>query len=352
MNMVKVGIIGASGYTGGDLLRLLIGHPEVNIEFASSRKYIGKYIHSVFPNMRKLIDQKFEAFTPERAKQCDVVFLCVPHTVGMEIASQIYSKKGNLKIIDLSADFRLQDPAVYEQYYTKHTNPDLLKLRVIGLPEFHREEIKKAEIVSCYGCLSTTTILGLAPIIQSGLVDLDNIIVETKVGSSAVGRAVSLSTHHPERMGVVRPYKLTGHRHGAEIEQELGNLTGQKVTIGFSAVSTNHVRGVLSVAHTKPQQPLKDKDLWRVYREQYQSEPFVRIVKSSKDLFKLPDPKYVAGSNFCDVGWEIDSHTDRLVIVSAIDNLVKGSGGQALQCMNLMFGLDETTGLRFAGPYP
>ncbi|MHA2406972.1 MAG: N-acetyl-gamma-glutamyl-phosphate reductase [Candidatus Ranarchaeia archaeon] len=350
--MIKVGVIGASGYTGGDLLRLLIGHPKVKIEFASSRKYVGKFIHSVFPNMRKLINQKFETFTPERARQCDIIFLCVPHTIGMEIASQVYSKNHKLKIIDLSADLRLQDPAVYEQYYTKHTNPELLKLRVTGLPEYHREQIKKANLVSCYGCLSTTTILGLAPIIKSGLVHYENIIVETKVGSSAVGRAFSLSTHHPERMGVVRPYKLTGHRHGAEIEQELGFLSGKKMKIGFSAISTNHVRGVLSVAHVKPQQDLKDKDLWRVYREHYQNEPFVRIVKSAKDLFRLPDPKYVVGSNFCDVGWEIDPHTNRLVVVSALDNLVKGSGGQALQCMNLMFGLEETTGLQFAGPYP
>ncbi|MHA1917487.1 MAG: N-acetyl-gamma-glutamyl-phosphate reductase [Candidatus Ranarchaeia archaeon] len=350
--MVSVGIIGASGYTGGDLLRILSSHREVEIEYITSRKYVGKHLHSLFPNFRKVIDKKFEAFEQETANQCDVLFLCVPHTVSMELLPQLIENRKSTKIVDLSADFRLDSAEVYEKYYVKHTMPEMIKERVVGLPEFHREEIKKANFVSCYGCISTNTILGLAPVIKSKLIDFEDIIVEAKVGSSATGRSFSLATHHPERTGVVRPYKLTGHRHSAEVVQELSSIGGKDVKIGFSAVSTNHVRGILTVTHVKPNSEVKDKDLWKAYRAIYQEEPFVRILKAKNDIFKLPDPKFVVASNFCDVGWEIDQYNNRIVLVSALDNLVKGSGGQATQCMNLMFGIEETEGLKIPGPYP
>ncbi|MHA1712940.1 MAG: N-acetyl-gamma-glutamyl-phosphate reductase, partial [Candidatus Ranarchaeia archaeon] len=295
--------------------------------------------------------KKFEAFTVDKATKCDVIFLAVPHKASMTIVPQLIPC--GIKIIDLSADFRLRDREIYERYYAPHSAPELIERAVIGLPELHKEEIKKASFAACLGCLATTTILGLAPIVKSKKVDLTKIIVDAKIGSSAQGRSPTKSSHHPERMGVIRGYKLSGHRHTAEIEQELRWVSGEEqLTVSFSSHAVNLIRGILCTIHLFPVESLENKDLWKLYREMYNDDPFIRIVVQPQGLYKLPDPKYVVGSNFCDIGFEIDQHSPRIIVLSALDNLIKGSGGQAIQCMNLMCGLDEKTGLWMAGYYP
>jgi N-acetyl-gamma-glutamyl-phosphate/LysW-gamma-L-alpha-aminoadipyl-6-phosphate reductase len=228
----------------------------------------------------------------------------------------------------------------------------MLKDAVYGLPELHREEIKNAKLVACPGCMATSAILGLAPIIKAGLVDPDKIVVDLKVGSSGGGSKPTLASHHPERFGGVRPYQVTGHRHTAEVEQELTALSDQPVKIGFTPHAVNMVRGILATIHAYPKQPIASKDLWKALRGMYGNEPFVRLVKYQKGPYQLPDPKIVNGTNFCDVGFEIDEHTNRLLMFSAIDNMCKGASGQGVQCLNLLMGIDETTGLKSTGFHP
>ena len=348
---MKVGIIGASGFTGGELIRLLLNHPDAELSYLTSTRHIGTWVHSLHPNLRSMLKQKFQKYTVDNATKCDVIFLAVPHKASMNIVPQLIHS--GTRIIDLSADFRLRDSKTYERYYAPHTAPELIEKAVIGLPELHRKEIKNAQFAACLGCLSTTTILGLAPIVKSKKINMGQIIVDAKIGSSAQGRQPTNSSHHPERMGVIRGYKLSGHRHTAEIEQELSNLIDQNpVNISFSSHAVNITRGILATIHVFPTEDLQLKDLWKMYREMYGEEPFIRIVVQPQGIFKLPDPKYVVGSNFCDVGFEVDTHSPRIILLAAIDNLIKGSGGQAIQCMNLMAGLPEQTGLWMAGPYP
>ena len=214
------------------------------------------------------------------------------------------------------------------------------------MPELHREEIKKAKLVACPGCEATAAILGLAPIVKAGLVDKDKIVVDLKVGSSGGGSKPSLASHHPERSSGVRPYKVVGHRHIAEVEQELDALSSEPVKISFTPHAVNMVRGILATIHTFPKQKLENKDLWRAFRGMYGNEPFIRLVKYQKGPYQLPDPKVTLGTNFCDVGFEIDEHANRLLLFSALDNMVKGASGQGVQCMNILLGIDETTGLK------
>ena len=257
-----------------------------------------------------------------------------------------------VKIIDLSADFRLRDPATYEKYYTKHTAPELIKRFAVGVPELHREEIKKADLVGVPGCMATSAILALAPPVKDNMIEKERIVVDLKVGSSGSGSEPSIASHHAERFGAMRPYKTIGHRHIAEIEQELNQLTNQPVKISFSPHAVNSVRGILATIHVFLTQKTSELDIWKSYRSFYKNEPFIRFVKDSEGLYKLPDPKVVVGSNFCDIGFELDDHVNRLVIFSAIDNLVKGAAGQAVQCLNIMYGLDEKTGLKTPPLHP
>jgi N-acetyl-gamma-glutamyl-phosphate/LysW-gamma-L-alpha-aminoadipyl-6-phosphate reductase len=253
----------------------------------------------------------------------------------------------------MSADFRLKNPCDYETYYGwKHTNYDLLKEAVYGLPELHRAEIKNATLVACPGCMATSAILGLAPIIKAGLVDTDKIIVDLKVGSSGGGSKPSSASHHPERFSGVRPYQVTGHRHIAEVEQELSSLSSQPVKISFTPHAVNMVRGILATIYAYPKQSLNNKDLWKALRNMYDHEPFIRLVKYQKGPYQLPDPKITLGTNFCDIGFEIDEHTKRLLLFSAIDNMCQGASGQGVQCLNLLMGIDETTGLKSTGFHP
>ncbi|MEJ2053678.1 MAG: N-acetyl-gamma-glutamyl-phosphate reductase [Calditrichaceae bacterium] len=347
MAEISVSIVGASGYTGGELLRLLLFHPEVNIKQVTSERFFGKPIHKVHPNLRKLSALKFSSISD--LEPCDLLFLCLPHGESMRKIDQY--KKLSKKIIDLSADFRLQSAALYEKWYKKpHENAALLNEFVYGIPELHREEMQKADFISSAGCNATATILGLYPLFKNNLADINRTVVEVKVGSSEGGNKSSIATHHPERSGCVRSFSPTGHRHVAEMIQELG--MGKEIQIHFSATSIDMVRGVLATSHVFLNEPLEDKDIWKIYRQAYGDEPFVRIVKERDGHYRYPEPKLLAGTNYCDVGFETDPHSNRLVVISAIDNLMKGAAGQAVQAMNLMYGYEETTALQFPGLHP
>ncbi len=345
---MKVAVVGATGYIGGELLRLLLVHPEAELAHLTSRKKAGEYVHRVHPNLRGFIQMKFEDPDIDLISETDVVFLATPHTKSMGMIRELM--KLDVKIIDLSADFRIKDPRVYEKYYVKHTFPALLEEAVYGLPELHREEIRRAKLVANPGCLATASILALAPIIH--LVDPNHIVVDAKIGSSAAGVSPTIATHHSERAGVVRPYMPAGHRHTAEIEQEVGFVAGKGIRVGLSPHAVDLVRGILATAHTYPKEGIEEKDVWRELRAFYKGEPFVRFVKERKILYQLPNPKVVVGSNFCDIGFTLDPHAGRLIMFSAIDNLIKGGAGTAVQNMNIMFGFDEEMGLRNPSPHP
>src|SRR5208283_2945562 len=350
--MLRIGIIGGSGYVGSELLRLLLLHPQAEVTMVTSRQSVGEYVFNVHPNLRGLTQLKFvPQDMTELQKNFDLIFTATPHGGSVNLVPKLL--EAGLKVIDMSADFRLKNPADYETYYGwKHAHPEMLKEAAYGLPELHREEIKNAKLVACPGCMATSAILGLAPIVKAGLVDKDKIIVDLKVGSSGGGSKPTISSHHPERFSGVRPYQVVGHRHTAEVEQELNALTNETVKISFTPHAVNMVRGILATIHTFPKQKLENKDLWRVLRGMYGNEPFVRLVKYQKGPYQLPDPKVTMGTNYCDVGFEIDEHANQLLIFSALDNMTKGASGQGVQCLNILMGIDETTGLKSTGFHP
>lgn len=280
---------------------------------------------------------------------CDVVFLALPN--GAHRAAEF---EGRAKlVVDLSSDHRLRDPKEYERWYgAPHPHPEQLGRWVYGIPELHRAEIKGATRVTGAGCNATATLLALLPLFAADVVDRTRpVVVECKVGSSEGGREPSDDSHHPERVGVVRSFRPVGHRHTAEAEQELA-LGGARPRVDLSVTSVELVRGVLATAHVHVTRPLEDKDLWKIYRERYAAEPFVRIVKERTGIFRYPEPKLLAGSNFADVGFAVDPRGDRVVALCAIDNLVKGAAGNGVQAMNVALGLDEKLGLEFVGLHP
>ena len=344
---MKVGVIGAGGYAGGELLRLLLSHPEVREIVAGSESLAGKPVAAAHPNLRKRTDLEFVHY--EDVNGCDVIFLSLPN--GTHRADEF---DGRAKVlIDLSSDHRLRDPKDYERWYgTAHPYPERLDRWRYGIPELHRAEIKGALYITGAGCNATATILALFPLFAADVVDRSRpVVVECKVGSSEGGRQPSEDSHHPERVGVVRSFRPVGHRHTAEAEQELA-LGGERPRIDLSVTSVELVRGVLATAHVYVKQPLEEKDLWRIYRERYASEPFVRIVKERSGIFRYPEPKLLAGTNFADVGFAVDPRGDRIVALCAIDNLVKGAAGNGVQAMNVALGIDERAGLEFVGLHP
>jgi len=349
---MRIGIIGGTGYVGSELLRLLLLHPQVEVTMVTSRQSIGEYVFNVHPNLRGITQQKFVPMDiNELQKNCDLVFTATPHGGSVNLVPKLL--EAGLKVIDMSADFRLKNPQDYEKWYGwKHANPGLLKEAAYGLPELHRDEIKKARLIACPGCMATATMLPLVPIVKAGLIEKNRIVVDLKVGSSGGGSKPTAASHHPERFGGVRPYKVVGHRHIAEVEQELNAITNEAVFISFTPHAVNMVRGILSTVHTFPKQPLTNKDVWKALRGQYEGEPFIRFVKYQKGAYQLPDPKVTLGTNYCDIGFELDEHANRLLIFSAIDNMMKGASGQGVQCMNLIMGIEEATGLKSTGFHP
>ncbi len=345
--MLECSIVGGSGYTGGELLRLLLFHPNARVKQITSRQYWGKPVTRAHPNLRSFTPLRFSSV--EELEPCDLLFLCLPHG---ETAVALERYQGLApRIIDLSADFRLRDAATWTHYYGKpHPRPELLASFVYGIPELHRQAIREADRVACAGCNATVTLLGLYPLYRAGVVQKGRTVVEVKAGSSEGGNRVNDGSHHPERSGCLRSFSPTGHRHTAEIQQELA-FQGP-VKVHFSVTAVDMVRGCLATSHVFLDQNLSEKDLWKIYREAYGSEPFVRIVKEREGLYRYPEPKLLAGTNICDLGFELAGDGERLVVISAIDNLMKGAAGQAIQCLNLMFGFEERAGLQFPGLHP
>lgn len=352
MNQLRVAIAGGSGYTGGELARLLLFHPQVELTQVASSNHAGQYMHSVHPNLRKLSLLRF--CHPDELTSCDVLFLCLPHGMsGKEIERY---RAIAPRVVDLSADFRLHSAGLYQRWYGEpHSASHLLKQAVYGLPELHRGELPHATLVSGTGCMATAAILGLAPLYRAGLVNSSiPLVVEAKVGSSAAGATPGSGSHHPDRSGAVRSFQPTGHRHTAELIQELGWLSGRELDqhIAFSATAVELVRGVLITAHVFMNEAVDERTLWRLYREAYQHEPFIRLVKERNGVYRYPEPKILAGSNYCDIGFELDASQGRVVVIAALDNLMKGAAGNAVQALNCMCGWDENMGLTFPGLHP
>ncbi len=344
---LRVTIIGGSGYTGGELLRLLMEHPRVVIHQVTSRRYAGKFIHTVHPNLRPVFGRKPIKFTTVDALEpTDFLFLALPHGQAQAQIERFASLAP--RIVDLSADFRLRDPEQYLRHYGEpHAAPAWLQRFVYGLPELNREAIRQAHYVSGVGCNATASILALKPLMDAGWLLDRPVVVDLKVGSSEGGASASLASHHPERSHAVRSFAPVGHRHEAEVHQAFG-----REDVHLSVTSVELVRGALATAHVWVQPGLRDRDLWSAFRTTYGAEPFVRIVHDRSGVYRHPEPKLLWGTNLADVGWQLQSETGRLVALAAIDNLGKGAAGTAIQCLNLMMGFEETEGLTFSGLHP
>lgn len=345
--MIKVSIIGGSGYAGGELIRILLGHPKIQIQQVTSRQFVSQPVTLIHPNLRKTTNLVFS--DPSNIKPCDLLFVALPNGVSMSMMSKLM--KLSLKIIDMGADFRLHNSSIFKDWYkTDHQNPALLKKFVYGIAELHRKEIKKSHYIACAGCEATVSILSLYPLIKNNIIE-NSIIIDAKMSSSQSGLKPTFSSHHPERAGVVRSYMPAGHRHTAEILQEL-SIYNKKLNVAISATAIDMVRGLLVTIHTVPKKNILEKDIWRAYRTEYKNEPFIRIIKEQIGNYRYPEPKILQGTNYCDIGFEMDKRTNRLVVIGAIDNLVKGTAGQAVQSMNIMYGYPEITGLEFSGLHP
>ena len=327
-------------------MRLLLHHPLVETGQATSETYAGQPVHLRHPNLRGQTELRFVRL--QELEPCDVLFLAVPHG---QVAGRVEQFAAMAeRIVDLSADFRLHDPADYVRWYGwEHPAPDWLPRFVYGLPELHRQELSGARYASGVGCNATVVNLALWPLYRQRLVR--KTVVEVKVGSSEGGSDSTPGSHHPERSHVVRSFAPTTHRHLAELIQEL-RPDGEQPQIHLSITSVELVRGALATAHCFLRQDLDEKAVWQLYRDAYGSEPFIRIVKARKGLYRYPEPKILAGSNYCDIGFEREEGSDRLVVISALDNLMKGAAGSAVQAMNLMCGFPETAGLEFPGLHP
>jgi len=345
-------VVGGAGYAGGELLRLLLSHPEVDVTQVTSERLGGKFVHSVHPHLRRRTDLKFQSRASLRP--VDVLFLALPHGQTSREISQLQSLAPT--IVALSADFRLRDRASYPTWYGwEHPQPSLLDDFVYALPELHREQIRGADRLAAGGCLATAAILGLYPLTRAGVLDRSMpIVIEGKTGSSAGGAEAGPASHHPHRSGEMRSFAPTSHRHSAEIIQELGlaSANGHGASVAFSATAVEAVRGILTTAHVFLNDDLDEKAIWKIYRSAFNDEPFMRIVKESQGIHRYPNPKILSGTNYCDVGFERDPHSRRVVVMSALDNLMKGAAGQAVQALNVRFGWDERTGLDFPGLYP
>jgi N-acetyl-gamma-glutamyl-phosphate reductase len=345
--MVKIGIAGASGYTGLELIRLLAGHPEAELTVLTSETFQGQNIAEVFPSLNGVVDLKLRPLDDSITQDCSVLFLALPHIVAMD-KLPVYLQS-DCKTIDLSADYRLKDPKDYLDWYSvTHTHPELLKQSVYGLPELNRQAIQTAQFIANPGCYPTSVILALAPLLKTGWVDLGSIISDSKSGVSGAGRKPSLSTHYTEVNEGISPYGLAAHRHTPEMEQELSALAGKPVCLTFSPHLVPMTRGMLSTVYINLNEPISDEKLVEHYRSFYKDEYFVRVLNPGK----FASSQHVRSSNFCDIGLKVDSRNQRLIITSALDNLIKGASGQAIQNMNIMLGLDEKMGLTAPATFP
>jgi len=340
MQKTKIAIVGASGYSGQELVRLLLRHPHVAIACYTSRQYAGKPVTDIFPKFRGQVDATFvePKIADIAASGAQAVFLALPHGVAAEYAVPLLEK--GIKVLDLSADFRLKSAAVYKDFYEHdHPAPALLARAVYGLPEIRRDAIRKADLIACPGCYPTSIILGCAPALKRGLAKPHGIIANSLSGVSGTGRKVSEEYIFPECNESARAYGIPKHRHLSEIEQELSLLAGTELKITFNPHLIPLNRGIVSTICLDLAAPVTTDDVLAVYRDFYKGERFVRVAKA------FPDTKNVQETNFIDISARVDARTNKLIVVTAEDNLTKGAAGQAVQCLNLAFGYDETEGL-------
>lgn len=338
--MIRVGIAGATGYTGAELIKLVTGHPGATIKAVTSQSYKNRAIQDIFPAMRNVVDLTCESLDVDTlSERIDCVFLALPHKVSMKYAPGFL--KNNVKVIDLSADFRFSNVSAYESAYQEHSAKELLKESVYGLSELYRNEIAQAKIVGNPGCYPTSILLPMLPLIKKKLVDTKTIISDSKSGVSGAGRAPSLGSHFCEVNESFKPYKVGSHRHVPEMEELLSIAAGNPVTITFVPHLLPLTRGMLSTIYATITENTTEEMIRKTLLTQYGPDSFVRVLPSGE----FPDIKHVRGTNFCDIGFHLDKRSGRLILVSAIDNLLKGAAGQAVQNMNIMFGMPERTGL-------
>jgi len=344
---INVGILGGTGYVGIELVRLLCRHENVNITRIVSQSFTGKMISEVYPNLKGICNVVCTTLDiDDVAKNCDVVFTALPHGASKEVIPALFEK--DVKIIDMSGDYRYDDKNVYEKWYGEpHTSPELLEQSVYGLCEIHREKIKQTKLVGNPGCYTTCSILALAPAIANGIVDNTSIIIDAKSGITGAGRSTALDFSFCEATETAKAYKVATHRHTSEIEQELSRFAGENIELSFTPHLIPMKRGILATSYSNLTKDISAEEVYNIYRKFYENEFFVRIC----DIGTLPEVKNVAGSNFVDIGIAVDERLNRLVVVSCIDNLIKGAAGQAVQNMNIMFGFDEFVGLDMPGLY-
>lgn len=336
----RVGIIGATGYAGAELVRLLSGHPGVTLSVITSRQYVGKAYGDVYPAMAGVVDLTCEAYDPEKiAEKADLLFIALPHKVPMGIVPDLLCR--GKKVVDLSADFRFSDVERYEAHYQPHTAKELLADAVYGLSDVYHEKIALSDLVGNPGCYPTSTLLPLIPLLRENLLAPSTIVVDSKSGVSGAGRGVSLGTHFCEVNEGFKAYKAADHRHSPEMEEVLSREAGEEVAITFVPHLLPATRGMLSTIYASLKRPVEEKEIRGVLEDFYASRQFVRIAKEGA----MPDISHVRGTNYCNIGVKLDARNGRLVIVSVIDNLVKGAAGQAVQNMNIMLGLDDGMGL-------
>ncbi len=344
--MIKVGIVGGTGYTGVELLRILANHPQASVEVITSRSEEGLAVADMYPNLRGHYDLEFTVPDIERLANCDLVFFATPHGVAMAMAPELIAR--GVRVIDLGADFRIKDVPLWEKWYKlEHTCPDLVEKAVYGLPEVNREAIKEAQLVACAGCYPTATQLGYLPLLEAGLVDTRRLIADCKSGVSGAGRGASIGTLLCETSESMKAYGVSGHRHLPEIRQGLTLAAGRPVGLTFVPHLTPMIRGIHATLYSVLKDPV-DSGLQTLFEERYRDEPFVDVMPAGSH----PETRSVKGSNRCRISVHRPQDDDTVVVLSVIDNLVKGASGQAVQVMNIMFGLDETQGLNIVGLMP
>lgn len=346
--MVKAGIVGATGYAGNELVRILMQHPEVEIKAMTAHSYVGKQFDEVYENYREINETVLDEMDMNKlAEECDVIFMALPHGTAAKVITEEILKK--TKVIDFGADFRLKDADVYEKWYSvEHNGRELLKSAVYGLCEVNRDIIKGKQLIANPGCYTTCSILSLRPLVAEGLIDLKTIIIDAKSGVSGAGRALALGSMYDECNESVKAYKIASHRHTPEIEEQLGYAAGEEITLTFTPHLIPMNRGILATCYASLKKPMTYEEVKAVYEKYYGKEYFIRLTK--KGVF--PETRWVKGSNFLDIGFSIDERTGRIIVVGAIDNLVKGAAGQAVQNMNILFGFDEKTGLKLVPVFP
>ena len=341
--MIKVGIIGATGYAGSELVRLITQHPKAELVTMTSQSYAGQEFYSNYSHLDYVCE---EEHIEEMAEKCDVIFLALPHGVASKkINADILSKT---KIIDLGADFRIQDVDVYEKWYTTHYSKDILPEAVYGLCEINRDKIKGKRIVANPGCYTSCSILSLYPLVKEGMIDLSSIIIDAKSGATGAGRGLSLGNHYCELNESVKAYKVASHRHTPEIEEQLSIAAGQDIVLNFTPHLIPMDRGILATCYATLNKKYTYDDIRKAYEKHYGNEHFIRLTKEGV----FPETKWVKGSNFVDIGFTVDERTNRVIVIGALDNLFKGAAGQAVQNMNIIMGIEETTGIDYVPIFP